>query len=73
MDSEQLHLTGMTCSGLRLGLVLALFSLVGFESATTIGKRVIPCKTTVPFWAVLPLQCAPTRKCSGFERYQAGS
>lgn len=38
-DSDQLHLHGMTGSGLRLGLVLALFSYVGFESATTLGAE----------------------------------
>src|SRR5207302_8285176 len=39
LDSEQVHLHGMTGSGLRLGLVLALFSFVGFESATTLGSE----------------------------------
>src|SRR6202167_5851451 len=39
LDPEQLHLHGMTGSGLRLGLVLALFSFVGFESATTLGSE----------------------------------
>src|ERR1700680_4699653 len=34
-DWNQFRLSGMTGSGLRLGLVLALFSFVGFESATT--------------------------------------
>jgi amino acid transporter len=38
-DWEELHLRGMTGSGLRLGLVLALFSFVGFESATTLGSE----------------------------------
>lgn len=38
-DAEQLQLHGMTGSGLRLGLVLALFSFVGFESATTLGTE----------------------------------
>jgi amino acid transporter len=38
-DPDQLHLRGMTGSGLRLGLVLALFSFVGFESATTLGSE----------------------------------
>lgn len=38
-DSDQIHLTRMTGSGLRLGLVLALFSFVGFESATTLGAE----------------------------------
>jgi amino acid transporter len=38
-DWDQLHLHGMSGSGLRLGLVLALFSFVGFESATTLGAE----------------------------------
>jgi amino acid transporter len=38
-DLDQLHLRGMTGTGLRLGLVLALFSYVGFESATTLGAE----------------------------------
>src|SRR6202167_1000913 len=38
-DWEQLHLRGMTGSGLRLGLVLALFSFVGFESSTALGSE----------------------------------
>lgn len=38
-DAEQIHLSHMTGSRLRLGLVLALFSFVGFESATTLGAE----------------------------------
>jgi amino acid transporter len=38
-DWEQIRLRGVTGSGLRLGLVLALFSFVGFESATTLGAE----------------------------------
>jgi amino acid transporter len=38
-DMDEFHLRGMTGSGLRLGLVLALFSFVGFESATTLGAE----------------------------------
>jgi amino acid transporter len=38
-DWNQLKLHGMTGSGLRLGLVLALFSFVGFESATAMGAE----------------------------------
>lgn len=38
-DADELHLTRMSGSGLRLGLVLALFSFVGFESATTLGAE----------------------------------
>ena len=38
-DPDQLRLRGVSGSGLRLGLVLALFSFVGFESATTLGAE----------------------------------
>ena len=39
LDAEQLHLRGMTGSGLRLGLVLALFSFVGFRERDHAGLR----------------------------------
>jgi amino acid transporter len=48
LDREQLHLRGMTGSGLRLGLVLALFSFVGFESATTLGAEARNPLKTIP-------------------------
>jgi amino acid transporter len=48
LDKEQLHLRGMTGSGLRLGLVLALFSFVGFESATTLGAEAHNPLKTIP-------------------------
>jgi amino acid transporter len=48
LDLVQLHLTGMTGSGLRLGLVLALFSFVGFESATTLGSEARNPLKTIP-------------------------
>ena len=48
LDVEQLHLRGMTGSGLRLGLVLALFSFVGFESATTLGAEARNPLKTIP-------------------------
>ena len=48
IDREQLHLRGMTGSGLRLGLVLALFSFVGFESATTLGSEARNPLKTIP-------------------------
>ena len=38
----------MTGSGLRLGLVLALFSFVGFESATTLGAEARNPLKTIP-------------------------
>src|SRR6202023_2225271 len=47
-DGEQVHLHGMTGSGLRLGLVLALFSFVGFESATTLGSEARKPLKTIP-------------------------
>ena len=48
LDADQLHLRGMTGSGLRLGLVLALFSFVGFESATTLGSEARNPLKTIP-------------------------
>jgi amino acid transporter len=47
-DWNQLQLRGMTGSGLRLGLVLALFSFVGFESATTLGSEARNPLKTIP-------------------------
>jgi amino acid transporter len=47
-DGDQLHLRGMSGSGLRLGLVLALFSFVGFESATTLGAEAHNPLKTIP-------------------------
>jgi amino acid transporter len=48
LDREQFHLHGTTGSGLRLGLVLALFSFVGFESATTLGAEARNPLKTIP-------------------------
>ena len=48
IDWQQLQLRGMTGSGLRLGLVLALFSFVGFESATTLGSEARDPLKTIP-------------------------
>jgi amino acid transporter len=48
LDPEQVHLRAMTGSGLRLGLVLALFSFVGFESATTLGAEAHNPLKTIP-------------------------
>jgi amino acid transporter len=48
LDVEQVHLHGMTGSGLPLGLVLALFSFVGFESATTLGSEARNPLKTIP-------------------------
>ena len=48
IDPDQLHLKNMTGSGLRLGLVLAIFSFVGFESATTMGAEARNPLKTIP-------------------------
>jgi amino acid transporter len=48
LDASQIRLQGMSGSGLRLGLVLALFSFVGFESATTLGTEARNPLRTIP-------------------------
>jgi amino acid transporter len=48
LDWTQLRLRGISGSGLRLGLVLALFSFVGFESATTLGSEARNPLQTIP-------------------------
>jgi amino acid transporter len=48
LDKAQVHLQGMSGSGLRLGLVLALFSFVGFESATTLACEARDPLKTIP-------------------------
>jgi len=40
-DAAQLSLHGVNFSGVRLGLVLAMFSFVGFESATTQASHLL--------------------------------
>jgi amino acid transporter len=54
-DLDQLRLKGTTISSLGPALVLAMFSFVGFESATTLGNEVRQPLRTIPR-AVL--QCA---------------
>ena len=48
VDQSQLHLQGVTPSGVRLGVVLALFSFVGFESATSLGDEAVNPLRTIP-------------------------
>jgi amino acid transporter len=47
-DMGQLTLQGVTPERLRLGLVLAIFSSVGFESATSLGWEASNPLTTIP-------------------------
>ena len=48
IDPPQLHLTGVSPSAVRLGVVMALFSFVGFESATTLGHEAVDPLRTIP-------------------------
>ena len=48
IDTPQLELRNVTGSGVRLGVVLALFSFVGFESATTLGHEAKNPLRTIP-------------------------
>jgi amino acid transporter len=48
IDHAQFHLKGVTPSAVRLGVVLALFSFVGFESATTLGAEASNPLRTIP-------------------------
>ncbi len=47
-DQAQLHLEGATPDQIRLGLVLALFSFVGFESAASLGSEAKDPLRTIP-------------------------
>jgi amino acid transporter len=48
LDMGQLTLEGVTPEKLRLGLVLAIFSSVGFESATSLGSEAKNPLTSIP-------------------------
>lgn len=48
LDVPQATLAGVTPSGVRLGIILALFSFVGFESATTLGHEARNPLRTIP-------------------------
>lgn len=47
-DRAQFRLRGASVSGMRLGMVLALFSFVGFESATALGEEARDPLRTIP-------------------------
>jgi amino acid transporter len=56
VDSGQLALAGANASGIRLGLVLAIFSFVGFESATALGREAKDPLRSIPravAWSVI--------------------
>jgi len=48
LDMPQLTLRGVSAEKLRLGLVLAIFSSVGFESATSLGSEARDPLTSIP-------------------------
>ncbi|CCB66606.1 APC family permease [Hyphomicrobium sp. MC1] len=48
IDTAQLHLEGVTADQIRLGLVLALFSFVGFESSASLGSEAKDPLRTIP-------------------------
>jgi amino acid transporter len=52
-DANQLHLRGVTPSGFRQGLVLALYSFVGFEAATALGSEARNPLKTIPRAVIL--------------------
>lgn len=53
LDLPQVQLHAVTTSGVRLGIVLALFSFVGFESATTLGHEARNPLRTIPRAVIL--------------------
>jgi len=48
IDTDQITLKGVTPTGIGLGLVLAFFSFVGFESAATLGDEAKQPLKTIP-------------------------
>ena len=74
IDWGQLTLEGVTPGQLRLGLVLAIFSSVGFESATSLGSEARDPLTSIPRavkWSAILAGVffflALTRRCWRFE------
>ena len=68
-DIAQLRLQGLTLDRLRLGLVLAIFSFTGFESAAALGSEAVNPLRTIPravlqsilFVGVMFIICAYTQ------------
>ncbi|MGH8277005.1 MAG: APC family permease, partial [Steroidobacteraceae bacterium] len=56
VDAAQVHLTGVTFRGMSLAVVACIFSLVGFESATTLGGEARNPLRTIPkavIWSLI--------------------
>jgi amino acid transporter len=58
VDASQMKLQGVTGSNLQLGLVLAIFSFVGFESATSLGAEASNPLRSIPRAVMLSAVCA---------------
>ena len=52
-DAQQFDLSHLDMSGLKAGLILAIFSYVGFESATTLGEEARNPLQTIPLSVIL--------------------
>ena len=57
-DYAQLRLHAVSTGNVRLGLVLAIFSLVGFESATALGDEALNPLRSIPRAVMLTAVCA---------------
>jgi amino acid transporter len=55
IDTDQLQLKGNTLSSLGLGVVVAIFSLVGFEAATAFGEEAKNPLKTIPRAVIVSL------------------
>ena len=53
VDRAQLSLHGATLSGIAIGATIAIFSLVGFESATSLGEEARDPLRTIPTAVIL--------------------
>ncbi len=55
IDTAQIKLEGASFSGLALGVVTAIFSLVGFECATAFGEEAVEPLRTIPRAVIVSL------------------
>jgi len=53
LDPDQLSVRGGSLSGIALGTTIAIFSLVGFESATSLGEEARDPRRTIPTAVIL--------------------
>jgi amino acid transporter len=58
VDRDQIFLKGASVSGVALGATIAIFSLVGFESATSLGEEARDPLRTIPLAVILSVVVA---------------